>query len=105
MQNQTGSNSGTRMTRGMEICEKREIAENADGTFGVPSQTGNGNIYRVESVHELWTCSCPDFENRHIACKHIYAVQFKVALRQFVQPEEPQVVAPDAITCKFCQSI
>jgi len=92
------------MTRGMEICEKSEIAENADGTFGVPSQTGHG-LYSVQSIREMWTCTCPDFQNRHVVCKHIYAVQFKIALRQYIAPEEPQVVAPDAIACKFCQSI
>lgn len=94
------------MTRGMEIVEMGKISENADGSFGVPSQTGNGNLYRVEVVHGHWVCSCPDFEYRHIkACKHIYAIQFSIALKQYTQPEAPEVVAADAVSCKFCGSI
>lgn len=96
------------MTRGMEIVDAGKISENADGTFSVPSQTGNGSQYRVEVVHGHWVCSCPDFEYRHIeACKHIYSVQFNIAMKQYIQPQEetPEVVAKDAITCKFCGSI
>jgi len=97
--------SGTRMTRGMEICERNQITESMDGIFTVPSQTGNGN-YKVEVVHGHWVCTCPDFENRHIeACKHVYAVQFKIALEQYITPQKPQVIASDAIPCKFCNSI
>lgn len=97
--------SGTRMTRGMEIVHANGISENADGTFSVPSQTGGGSVYRVESVRENWVCNCPDFEYRHITCKHVYAVQFSIALKQYILPQRAQVVSEDAITCKFCQSI
>ena len=92
------------MTRGMAICENSEIVENVDGTFSVPSQTSQGT-YKVGAIQDEWICTCPDFAFRHVVCKHVYAVQFKIALNQYVQPQEPQTVAPDAIACKFCQSI
>ena len=92
------------MTRGMAICEKSEIVEQPDGTFSVPSQTGQGT-YKVGAIQDEWVCTCPDFAFRHVVCKHVYAVQFKIALKQYVKAEEPQVVAQDAITCKFCASI
>ncbi len=102
----TDNLSGTRMTSGMAICEARKIQEYADH-FAVPSQTGNDILYRVELVHGHWVCDCPDFTSRHIeACKHIYAVQFQIALRDYVAPEsKPEVIAPDTPRCKFCESI
>lgn len=93
------------MTRGMAICESQQILEHADH-FAIPSQTGNGTHYRVELVHGHWVCDCLDFEHRKIeACKHIYAVQFQIALNQYVAPQSPQVYAQDALTCKFCNSM
>ena len=29
-----------------------------------------------------WTCTCPDFQYRHIVCKHVYAVSLSKELRQ-----------------------
>ena len=42
----------------------------------VPSQSGKGN-YMV-SLDDKPFCTCPDFENRQEACKHVYAVQYTV---------------------------
>ncbi len=30
--------------------------------------------YTVSKTSEGWTCSCPDFENRRLSCKHIFMV-------------------------------
>lgn len=65
------------LSNGNEI---KRINENA---YRVKSQSGNG-FYLVEKQGEDWSCKCPDFENRQLACKHIYAVYFSLNFRQHV---------------------
>jgi transposase len=45
--------------------------------WDVPSQSGPG-CYRVDLAKDEPTCTCPDFELRQKACKHVYAVAFAV---------------------------
>ncbi|MBI2184126.1 MAG: DDE-type integrase/transposase/recombinase [Thaumarchaeota archaeon] len=97
--------SGTRMTRAISILENNSITESKDGSFTVPSQSNSELSYRVELLRDKWVCSCPDFQFRGVICKHCYAVQFQIALKQFVQAKKPSVVAEDAVACKFCESI
>lgn len=102
----TANDSQARMTRGLEILESKNIRENEDGSFAVPSQTGS-NIYEVRLLGQTWACSCPDFEFRHIeACKHIFAVKMYVAASVYLKEEpKPKVFAEDAIPCDNCGSI
>jgi len=49
----------------------------SDGDYVVPSQSGRG-FYRVRIGNDPTlpeTCTCPDFEERHAPCKHIYLVR------------------------------
>jgi transposase-like protein len=50
-----------------------------------------------------WLCDCPDFTYRHVQCKHIWAVQLSLKIRELV---EARVIEPitDAHTCLFCKS-
>ena len=43
----------------------------------VPSQSGHGN-YVVSFATKEQICTCPDFENRHVRCKHIIAVEISM---------------------------
>jgi hypothetical protein len=99
----SGFGSDARMTRGMEIAEKRVISENADGSFSVPSQTSGSLSYEVRVMGEAWVCNCPDFENpadRIEMCKHAFAVKFWIASRVEIQEKpKPKVFAADAIQC------
>ncbi len=36
--------------------------------------TNTTGLYHVERTDERWTCSCPDFGNRGLTCKHIFMV-------------------------------
>ena len=58
--------------------------------YKVPSQSGNG-VYLVNLEYGPYS-TCPDFEKRNLACKHVYAVE---ALRQRSErlDEEP----PEAV--------
>lgn len=51
------------------------------------TSVGNGRIYRVRSgtgnryyqVAKLargWTCTCPDYLNRSVKCKHAWAIEY-----------------------------
>ena len=50
-----------------------------------------------------WLCTCPDFQYRNVLCKHIWAVQFSLRLREQV---EARVIEPitDIHACIFCKS-
>jgi transposase-like protein len=95
--------------RGLAIAEKNVIAENADGSFSVPSQSKDGVTYDVRAIGNEWVCSCPDFETRADeieACKHIVATRLTIAARVELREEpKPKVFADDAIQCGKCGSI
>src|SRR5436853_1153344 len=44
-------------------------------TWLVPSQSGT-KYYIVTPHPTNTTCTCPDYEARHAACKHVLAVQY-----------------------------
>lgn len=98
-----------RMMRGLEISQKNEIAENADGSFSVPSQSREDLSYEVRLIGTSWVCNCPDFENRADQielCKHAHAVKFWIAAKVELQEKpKPKVFADDAIQCGKCGSI
>ena len=60
-----------RQIRGMAIAARVKIKRNKLG-YQVPSQSGNGS-YVVSLAADY--CSCPDFELRDKACKHMHAVE------------------------------
>jgi SWIM zinc finger len=43
--------------------------------YGVPSQSAAGLYY----LADCRTCTCPDFQRRQQACKHVLAVRLHVA--------------------------
>ena len=70
-----------RKLKGEQIAKTVQIQKKGLDKWIVPSQTGSG-AYTVNREGEGFKCSCPDFQNRGEACKHIYAVEIKV-LRWF----------------------
>lgn len=81
----------------------------------VKSQSGNGEylvtrefVKRRDAQHRHdWTCSCPDHTTRNVICKHIFAVQFSLKLKDDVeQGSNPnQLEATESsITCPHCKS-
>lgn len=65
-----------REERGLMIAATSKIERNKLG-WKVPSQSGNGT-YIVNLDHGEPLCTCPDFETRHLPCKHIHAVEFVI---------------------------
>jgi transposase len=63
-----------REQRGQDIAKVAVIAKRADGSWAVPSMSGNGK-YVVKTDGDKPTCTCPDCENGY-KCKHIFAVEF-----------------------------
>lgn len=64
-----------RQLRGMAIAAMVRIEKVRLG-YRVPSQSGNGSY--IVNTSDAPFCSCPDFERRQSACKHVYAVEFTI---------------------------
>ena len=95
----------TREERGKIIAEKpNQIMRLEERFYKVTSQSGHG-MYDVIKKKESsgWLCTCPDFAYRNVQCKHIWAVQFSLRLREQV---EARVIEPitDIHACLFCKS-
>ena len=89
-----------RAMRGQTIYQLGQVEPVDYLTYHVNSQSGNG-IYTVEKRHGIWECSCPDHTYRKTKCKHIWAVEFSLALRNEVQKQV--VIKPlDHTICVFC---
>lgn len=90
--------------------ERGQAIANLDGqirrldahSYKINSQSGNG-VYDVLSTELGWICSCPDHVYRGVKCKHIYAVEFSLALREEVARET--IIQPiDIQACPACHS-
>lgn len=69
-----------REQKAVEIADKFRIVETA-GKWMVPSQSGKGK-YAVRVVGHSSDCTCPDFELRREACKHMLAVRHVIQREQ-----------------------
>jgi transposase len=64
-----------REQRGLVIATTMKVRELTHGGWRVPSQSFVGT-YAVWSSAKGMACSCPDFEERQLPCKHVHAVMF-----------------------------
>jgi transposase-like protein len=89
------------LSNGNEI---KRINENA---YRVKSQSGKGSYLVVREGMD-WTCECPDFVNRQVACKHIYCVFFSLNFREEVTTKNLnlalEITSPDQVQCANCGS-
>ena len=75
---------GRRELRGLGIVAiGGQIQRLSDKMFLVKSQTTDA-FYKVEWSRGKWSCECQDYVKRSESCKHIYAVNFLLALPQIV---------------------
>lgn len=83
--------------------------------YRVRSQSVETKWYNVEKeyghnigghVDGEWICECPDFQNRHTVCKHIFAVSLSKELRRKIVSQDvaPIVSTPSTIECEKCRS-
>lgn len=96
-----------RTVRGLSISAKgNQIKRLNPTTYRVKSQNGNGS-YLVVKEGQGWKCECPDFAYRSAICKHIYAVEFSLNLRERVTSESlklSNVCEEPETSCKYCGS-
>src|SRR4051812_36038262 len=65
-----------REERGRQIARSSQI-KRVGRRWAVPSQSRAGERYLVDIEGE--TCTCPDWDERRKACKHVAAVYFSIA--------------------------
>ena len=84
----TTPQQSARILRGQSMVEKGfEPIQISDNVFEVPSQSST-KIYRTVYEHGIWSCTCPDFTYRHIACKHVHAIRFWQTLKEQLVAEQ-----------------
>ncbi len=66
-----------REQRGLVIAARHRIKAKGSRWL-VPSQTDSGKKYTVCPDDEHCSCSCPDFEERGLPCKHVFAVRYTI---------------------------
>ncbi len=71
-----------REERGKQIAEAGKIKKNGNTVWLVPSQSSNARYFVDLANVDEPVCSCPDFEERQMPCKHIYAVAYFVVHQQ-----------------------
>jgi transposase-like protein len=92
-----------RESRGLEIAQKNNQINRVDQyTYRILSQSGNGE-YVVCLSEDEWRCECPDYRFRGVKCKHIWAVEFSLKMREQVSKN---LVIEEVIisNCAFCHS-
>jgi len=95
-----------RQVRAWEMLSNgNEIKRLNENAYRVKSQSGNG-FYLVTRQGADWACECPDYANRQIACKHIYAVYFSLNFREHVITKNLslEITSPDQEQCSVCGS-
>jgi transposase-like protein len=92
-----------RQERGRQLLTRAwGIQRIDDREYKVDSQCSN-RVYDVVRGQSGWACSCPDHSYRGIECKHSWAVELSIALREKVASHV--VLAPIQIhTCPICNS-
>jgi transposase-like protein len=89
--------------KGLQIANlKGQVRRLGEDTYRVKSQSGNGD-YEVLNTESGWMCSCPDYTHRNVKCKHIYAVEFSIALREEVKVRKIEPIT-NISNCMFCDS-
>lgn len=93
-----------REQRGLVIAQAKENQINQVDAllYTVKSQNGNGE-YTINKIDGEWFCTCPDNTFRHVKCKHIFAVELSLKMRE--QVKRNVVIAPlNTQSCVFCGS-
>ena len=85
--------------------EPKQLSQNQ---FEISSQSKDLN-YIVTSYAGSWQCTCPDYQFRHITCKHIHAVTLwqKLAKKLEEDNKGKSICVPyvkNDVSCKFCGS-
>lgn len=98
-----------RILRGAQMIENgiepRQLSQNQ---FEIASQSKDLN-YIVTCYANSWSCTCPDYQFRHVICKHIHAVILWQKLSKKLEEDNRKEFTSSqslasGISCKFCGS-
>ncbi len=96
-----------RLLRGHQMIENGiEPKQVGFNQYMVPSQTSD-TVYIVTLHAGTWSCTCPDFQYRHVTCKHIHAVALWQRLSKKLNEDRKIIVREmpiEKLACKFCGS-
>src|SRR5208282_4213232 len=96
----------SREERGRMIAQQpNQIQRLDERAYKVVSQSGHGmyDVIRSEKFAMRWVCNCPDWIHRQVKCKHVWAVEFSLALRNKVK--QSVVIEPlSPSVCPYCAS-
>lgn len=103
--------SQTRTIRGYAIIAKGDEPRRVgEGMYEVRSQSGVG-FYRLTKHNTGWSCTCPDYVNRHEEvgdCKHVAALRLWLRAKQETERTDIFELPKTALTfehCRFCNSV
>lgn len=89
-----------REERGHQIATNEgQVFRVAEGFYRVKSQSAD-RYYDVNNTTIGWKCNCPDHKFRGTKCKHIWAIQISLGLREEVKKN----VVLEPITVTYCPS-
>jgi hypothetical protein len=71
-----------REERGKQIAAAGKVRKNGDYRWLVPSQSSAARYFVDLANVDQPSCTCPDFEERQLPCKHIFAVAYVVVQEQ-----------------------
>ena len=92
-----------REEKGKSIANQPNQIKRVDETsYRVKSQSSLGE-YEVLNSEFGWLCSCPDSMFRGVKCKHVYAVEFSLALRNEAENRRIMPIT-DVSSCIYCGS-
>ncbi|MGA3110326.1 MAG: DDE-type integrase/transposase/recombinase, partial [Candidatus Bathyarchaeia archaeon] len=83
--------------------QPNQIQRLDERAYKVASQSGRGmyDVIRSEKFAMRWICNCADWQFRQVKCKHIWAVEFSLALRNKVK--RSMVIEPlSSSVCPYC---
>jgi len=92
-----------RQERGHQIAANEgQVFRVVDGFYRAKSQS-NDRYYDVNNTPIGWKCSCPDHKFRGTKCKHIWAIQISLQMRE--QVKKNLVLGPITVDeCAYCGS-
>ncbi len=106
-----------RELRGLAILSQpNTVIQTGENEWDVRSQSIDAYYHVIRSYQDrharmrgqvVWTCSCPDYQTRHMPCKHCHAVMLSLKLAGDVQEQSAPAAIEEAepkITCPSCKS-
>ena len=92
-----------REMKGHQILKNGGVIRVTDEYYQVKSQSQD-IYYKVLKFNNGWNCNCPDFEKNRLPCKHVFAVQFSLQLREEVKKNIVTIEPVNVEGCLFCHS-